>query len=352
MGYVSGCHGALREAIEVGTPRRYEETLEPHALGAVLVSAVFEAFLVVYRRKTARYLRLATNGTGVLPEGELASDLADILADKVSELSSQFQSLLIRAIDYCPPVDIRFGEFLRALITADRDLVPDDPWAYREALIDAFLRRHILPRGVYNLSEPALLWRPPKMELSPLKKLSFGELHFEGDPARAAGSQELKRQASLLGEYVTQPEVAKEFGLVQPGTPGFEPGGIGLPTVMSIRTAHRIGPDGQIVFDLVAEVVQICRVKARNGAVFPVHGGSTVLLAPDGTIRYVISKSPLAAGRLERRAQFLASKQGQRYWKLDAGYYRMPMQFFSMLHEVPERLCGSEQEFAHAPSDK
>ncbi|HEY5893625.1 MAG TPA: hypothetical protein VIT91_10380 [Chthoniobacterales bacterium] len=39
-----------------------------------------------------------------------------------------------------------FGEYLRALITADFDLVPDDRWAYREALIDAsaceaFIRR-------------------------------------------------------------------------------------------------------------------------------------------------------------------------------------------------------------------
>lgn len=333
LGYASGRHGALREAIEAGTPRRYEETLEPHALGAVLVAAVFEAFLVVYRRKTARYLRLATGGTGVLPEGELPADLADILADKVSELASQFQSLIIRAIDYCPPVDIRFGEFLRALVTADRDLVPDDPWAYREALIDAFLRRDILPRGVYNLSEPALLWRPPMMEHPPLRMLSFGELRFEGDPACPAGGGELRRQASVLGEYVARPELAVEFGLVPPGAPGFLPGGIGLPTVMSIRTARRAGPDGQIAFDLVAEVVQACRMQSNDGTAFHVYGGSTVLLGPDGTIRYVISKSPLGAGRMERRTRFLESVQGRRYWKVEAGEYRMQDRFFSLLHE-------------------
>jgi hypothetical protein len=333
MGYVSGCHGALREAVEPGEPRRYDETLEPHALGAVLVAAVFEAFLAVYRSKTARYLRLATGGSGVLPEGELPADLTDLLADKVSELASQFQALVIRAIDYCPPVDIRFGEFLRALVTADRDLVPDDPWNYREALIDAFLRRDILPRGVYNLSEPALLWRPPVMGHPPLKALSFGELRFEGDPACPAGDVELRRQARVLGEYVAQPEVAAEFGLVPPGAAEFAPGGVGPPTVMSIRTARRIGPDGQIVFDLVAEVVQACRMApADGGAAFPVYGGSTVILAPDGTIRYVISKSVLGEGRLERRARFLASMQGQRYWKVEGGEYRVKARFFGLLH--------------------
>lgn len=333
LGYASGCHGALREAIDAGTPRRYEETLEPHALGAVLVAAVFEAFLVVYRRKTARYLRLATGGTGLLPAGELPSDLTDILADKASELASQFQALLIRAIDYCPPVDIRFGEFLRALVTADRDLVPDDPWAYREALIDAFLRRDILPRGVYNLSEPALLWRPPVTDHPPLKMLSFGELRFEGDPACPAGSRELRRQASVLGDYVARPEMAAEFGLVPSDAPGFAPGGIGLPVVMSIRTARRVGPDGQIVFDLVAELVQACRVQPADGAAFWVHGGSTVILGPDGTIRYVISKSPLGEGRMERRKRFLASVQGRRYWKVEEGEYRLQGRFFSLLHE-------------------
>jgi hypothetical protein len=333
MGYASGHHGALREAIEAGAPRSYDEEMEPHALGGVLVAAVFDAFLVVFRRKTARYLRLATGGSGVLRAGELPPDLADLLADKISELASQFQALVIRAIDYCPPVDIRFGEFLRALVTADYDLVRDDPWGYREALIDAFQRRDIQPRGVYNLSEEALLWRAPLREHPPLEKLSFGRLRFEGDPACPAGSEELLRQARVLGEYVTQPTAAPEFGLVPPGAPGFAPGDVGLPTVTSIRTARRIGPDGQIVFDLVAEVVQRCRVvPPGGGAAFPVYGGSTVILAPDGALRYVISKSPLGAGRVERRAQFLAGSLAQRYWTVQRGEYRLKARFFNMLH--------------------
>jgi hypothetical protein len=332
VGYASGCNGALRQALDADPPRRYDDTMEPHELGSVLMAAVFEAFLTVYRRKTARYLRLATGGSGVLREGELPSDLADLLADKISALASQFQALIIRAIDYCPPVDVRFGELLRAMVTADYDLVPDDPWAYREALIDAFLRRSILPRGVSNLSEQSLLWRPPQLSHQPLEKLSFGRLRFEGDPACAAGSEELLRQARVLGEYVSQPALAQEFGLVPPDAPGFAPGGIGLPTVMSIRSARRIGPDGQIVFDLVAEVVQRCRVAPAGSAAFPVYGGCTVILAPDGAIRYVISKSALGAGRVERREQFFASALGRRFWKAEGGEYRPQGQLFRLLH--------------------
>lgn len=334
LGYAAGHHGALRDAIDAGQPRRYHEDMDAHALGAVLVSAIFEAFLVVYRRKTARYLRLATGGSGILPDGELPPDLADILADKISELASQFQVLVIRAIDYCPPVNIRLGEYLRALITADRDLVPDDPWAYREALIDAFLRRDILPRGVHNLSEPALLWAPPRMAHPPLTMLSFRELRFEGDPGCPAGDKELRRQAEVLGEYVTRPEVAAEFGLLAQGAPGFAPGCIDLPAVTSIRSARRVGPDGQIVFDLIAEVVQACRSRSANGTLLETYGGSTVILAPDGAFRYVISKSPLGAERLERRMAFAESVLGRRYWKVRDGQYRLRGSFFHLLHDA------------------
>lgn len=331
-GYASGCHGALRSAFDAGDPLLYDDTLEAHALGAVLVAAVFDAFLEVFKRKTAPYLRLASDGSGVLRPGELAPDLADLLADKISALAAHFQGMLIRAIDYCPPVDIRFGEFLRAIVTADIDLVPDDPWGYREALINAFLRHAILPRGVSDLSESALLWRAPRQNHARLTLLDFGHLEFEGDPGCPAGSAELLRQARVLGEYVAQPHLADEFGLVPPGTPGFAPGAIGVPTVMSIRSARRIGPARQIVFDLVAEVVQRCEVTPQSGPAFPAYGGCTVILGPDGAIRYIISKSVVGLGRMERRAKFITGPAGQRYWTVDRGRYQPRAGFFSLLH--------------------
>ena len=70
---------------------------------------------------------------------ELHPDLAERLAGEASKTAEHFlEHLHSCALDYCPPVDIRFGEFLRAMITADFDLVSDDPIGYRAALIDAF----------------------------------------------------------------------------------------------------------------------------------------------------------------------------------------------------------------------
>jgi hypothetical protein len=65
-------------------------------------------------------------------------------------------NMCIRALDYCPPVDLKFGDYLRAIITADADLVADDARDYRLAFIDAFRKRGIYPEGVRMLSVDSL----------------------------------------------------------------------------------------------------------------------------------------------------------------------------------------------------
>lgn len=333
LGHALGKKSALRSAISQNPPKLYNPQDEAHELGAVLVAAIFEAFITIYKRKTAQYLRLATRGSGILPDGELSADLQDILAQSASRLAGQFLSLLIRAIDYCPPVDIRFGEYLRAIITADYDLVPDDPWAYREALIDAFLRRQVYPRHVSSLSEDSLLWRSTPSACKPITQLGFGYLRFEGDPACAAGASELQRQARTLGEYVTRPEHLNDFGLVAAHDSRLMGAQADLPRVESIRSARRIGPDGQIVFDMVAEVIQRCVMPASSATTsFEAFGGSTVILGPEGEVRYVISKSLVGADRLKRRPAFMTSSQGARYWSVMNNRYVADPQFFRMLH--------------------
>jgi hypothetical protein len=317
FGHTTGSAQPLRTAIDVaadGTlkPRRYREEAEEHEMGSVLVSAVFDAYLAVYRRKTERYVRLATGGTGVLPDGELPEDLQSVLADEASQLASQFLAACIRAIDYCPPVDIALGEFLRAVLTADYDLVPDDPWGYREAWIDAFGRHGIYPPGVRSLAEDELRWDPP--EVSPLRAepLSFKKLRFEGDPARPSGPGELLRQARELGSLVMGN--LRQFGCAAPGDPALEGDEVDRPCVQSIRSARRVGPDGQVVFDLVAEVTQRRVVRTADDGGFVTYGGSTALLGPDGDVRYVIAKNVASVQRLKKQKDFLAGP-GAAFWR-------------------------------------
>ncbi len=179
------------------------------------------------------------------------------------------------------------GEYLRALITADYDLVPDDPVGYREAFIDAFARRGIFPEGVLNLSEDALLWRPPTVELQPIQKLHFSELRFAGDPGRAADAAELRRQAEAVGAYVMQPGIAPQFGCAMLDDPALEGNRVEPALVCSVRSLRRIGPNKEISFELVAEIVQRRWIAGPAGQLCEFYGGSTVIIGPDGQIRYL-----------------------------------------------------------------
>ncbi|MBC7944580.1 MAG: peptidase M4 [Burkholderiales bacterium] len=337
FGHTTGIEKALRSALDVNAERRYDDTLEPHALGSVLVAAIFEAFTTIYQRKSARYLRLATGGSGVLPEGELPHDLQNVLADRVAKLASQFLSFCIRAVDYCPPVGLTFGDYLRAIITADIDLVPDDIWDYRGALIQAFRRRNIYPRDVASLTEDALVWRPPRIALPPIEDLHFRKLQFSGEPGYAVETVELERQARALARCISRKEHMREFGLVERGDAELEGDQVTLPRIESIRTSRRTGPDGQIAFDLVAEVTQVRKVLAKKGRpAFEYHGGSTIILDPKGEVRFVILKSVLGQGRLDRRREFLQGAIGKRYWKVEGNAYKPVGELFKLVHKVEQ----------------
>ena len=80
------------------------------------------------------------------------------LAEEAVKSAKHVLTMCIRALDYCPPVDIDFGDYLRALITADRDVVVNDTRAYRVAFIDAFRQHGIYPRKLRSLSEESLTW--------------------------------------------------------------------------------------------------------------------------------------------------------------------------------------------------
>jgi hypothetical protein len=299
----------------------YRAEMEPHDMGSVLLSAVFAAFVDVYERKTERFVRLAERpGSRFIPP-----ELVALLASQAADLAKQFLNLCIRAIDYCPPVDLHLGEYLRALITADRELVPDDPWGYRDSLIAAFAERGIYPDGVDQLSEDSLCWRPPTRRVEPITALHFSNLRFAGDPSLPAGETELVREAEALWEFVSRPHVAEEFGLSVPGVDGAEPC-----TIQSIRTARRVGPDGQVLFDLVAEVTQRRRVVDPDTSMeAKFFGGCTVIVGPEGEIRYIVVKRIQSRDRLAKQ---LAYQRDSGFWSKTDGRYAMRDYAHSLAH--------------------
>ena len=143
---------------------RARKTSEPHDRGAILVAAVFGAFTKVYQARTRDLFRIATEGTGVLREGDIHPDLVNRLAEEAQRCAERALQMCIRAIDYCPPVGITFGAYLRAIVTADYDMNPADRENWRLAFIESFREWGISPRGTRSMAEDSLLW-PTEQEV-------------------------------------------------------------------------------------------------------------------------------------------------------------------------------------------
>lgn len=139
-------------------PIKLESMTEPHDRGAILVAAVFGAFAKVYRARTSDLFRIATEGTGVLREGDIHPDLVNRLAEEAQRAADRALQMCIRAIDYCPPVGITFGAYLRAIITSDYDMNPIDHQNWRLAFIESFREWGISARGARSMAEDSLLW--------------------------------------------------------------------------------------------------------------------------------------------------------------------------------------------------
>ena len=255
--------------------------------------------------------------------------LEELLAETATTLAEQFLSICVRAIDYCPAVDIELGEYLRALITADRALVQDDPFGYRDAFIDGFAAREIYPPGVGSFSEDVLLWSPPDIRIPTISAMSFAELRFDGDPGNLVSNEGLLLQAHGLGAVLSQPDLAPGFGLALSDDPRLHGDYVSAPTIESIRTCRRIGPDGQVQFDSVAEITQRRRLRDSQA---DVYGGCTVLIDAWGNVRYVISKSVLNDKRNSIQREWIQG-QGQEFWSRKDDSLIPSRHMFRLLHE-------------------
>ena len=172
FGKAMGHYASLRDAIghtdeitgewipHIPDPSEYATKLEFHERGSILVAAVFDSFLTIYKNRIRKLMRIATGGTGVLPAGDLHPDMVDMLAETAADTANRILRICVRALDYCPPVDITFGDYLRAIITSDVDMVVDDVKNYRVAFIEAFQKRGIFPSDVKTMSVEALVYDP------------------------------------------------------------------------------------------------------------------------------------------------------------------------------------------------
>lgn len=102
----------------------------------------------------------------MLPPGRLHPDLVNRVADEAVEIADRLLGMVVRAFDYLPVVDVTFGDVVRAIVTADRVLFPDDTGNLRGTLVEAMRCRGIHPPRVTSLADSALSWPAPADKLS------------------------------------------------------------------------------------------------------------------------------------------------------------------------------------------
>ena len=327
FGEAQGRRGALRQYLgrraADGTwepvrpdPSAIAKVTESHERGAILVAALFRAFTNVYENRVQDLRRIATGGTGLLPEGNLHPDLVNRLADEAAKAASHLLTMCIRALDYVPPVDLTFGEYLRALITADYDLVRNDDRRYRLSVVSAFRDWGIYPADVRSLSVDSLLWCPP--ERSAFRRLpdffhALNVTQWDLTTDRRAAYQSMRAMNARFNAWLRTGIREGHDRFLGLALGSDAPGGIrrnssGQPVyeVHSCRPCRRIGPDGQERTDVVVEVVQrrkaffdpAMQAEVDRGAHpdarpdFYLRGGCTLVIDPEtADVRFCIRKA-------------------------------------------------------------
>ena len=347
FGEAMGMHGSLRSYLGkrndkgVWEPIKPDPTLigstdEPHDRGSLLVAAMFTAFLTIYNHNTKDLLRIASSNHNLLPH--LHADLISRMTHEAARAAKHLLTMAIRALDYAPPVDLNFGNYLRALITSDYDISPSDGVLHRVAIVDAFRQWGIYPEHVTSLSVDSLLWYPPQSATLKLNLEIFREILNIGSGNLNLDRAELyQRQRGVQAQlhdwmrehFAVDPKLATEWGLdVSPGAPqtiarddrpklveSGQPRHLPKFEIHSVRRCRRIGPDGQERVDILIEVLQRrdgyfdegdqaaadAGRPPKGGKDFIFRGGATLIVDPRaGRIRFAIIKLIGSASRLEK----------------------------------------------------
>lgn len=285
----------------------WKTVTDPHARGSFLVAAVYGAFLAIYKTRTADLYRIASNGSMDALLHQIEPDLVNRLAGEAARSARHVLRMCIRALDYCPPVDINFGDYLRAIISADTDVVPDDPLHYRVAFIESFRKWGIYPDGVNALSVESLVWPPVALPTNDVLKPTLNLLRtFAMDQS---GTANREKQFNHNKEYKEKLEIAlgallrdgvNRQSLVVPL--GLDPDPTMLMEITRLRFSHKVSPTGVL---RPRVLVSICQSKGKDAAGVPIRWGVTIIMdLSNDKVLYGVKK-PQDAIRKARAAQQL-----------------------------------------------
>jgi hypothetical protein len=298
---------ALRRSVEITPGEPYMSTKlhpefgEPHRRGELLVAAVMNAFLDVWLERLSKI--------GTIANGKMDKS---IVRDQGASAAGHLLTIAIRAVDYCPPTDLAFSDYLSALLTVDREVVPDDgKYGYRKRLLKNFADYGILPAAGTDVDGT---WRRCDAELVYHRNHYDSMLHDKEEVFR------------FLWENRDELGIDRDSYV----------------EVQSVRPAIRVGPDGFVLHETVAEYIQILTLQANElkkalglnpPAVPPlrrirIFGGGALIFDEYGQLKYQIANRVEDTARQQVRLDYMA----------ETGFFNEPPE--------PRAPSGPQSQFA------
>jgi hypothetical protein len=223
-GELEGVRGKpLRQSAELKADpalKDSEEFQESHRRGELFVAAVMKGFIKAWSKHA---LAAGLKGQQRFPVRRVAQDGADI--------ADLLVTMWIRAVDYMPPVHLEFGDALSAALTADFEVRPDDSrYELRACMLESFRAFGFKPASTRR--DGTGMWNDPP------PNLNYDRVRFES----------LKTDKDEVFRFIWDNRKALEL---QDGA---------YTEVLSVQPSTRIGVDGFVVRETVAQYYQVARL--------------------------------------------------------------------------------------------
>jgi hypothetical protein len=247
---------------------------EPHRRGEVLVAILMKTLALMWGQRL----------TALIGDRRLDRERA---AEEGARAARHLLEMSIRSIDYLPPLEFEFVDFLDSILTSDGEVTPDDRMGYRTALEAAFGAWGIVRSGGRIVNLAATGRRPV------YGRYNFGALRTDPDEV----FRFVWDNAELLG-------IDRRYYV----------------HVEHVRPSIRVGPEGLIVSETVADYVQMLEGSAAEvaeavpmelppqldpSADVQILGGGTIIFDQFGAAKYHQKKGLLDPDRQSRRLRYL-----------------------------------------------
>lgn len=276
---VAGERGSgLRRSVELAPSTAWREMRafqEVHRRGEVLVAAVMRTMLSMWHER----LEPITGPDGADSER---------VVEEGTKAAGHLLRMMIRGLDYMPPVELEFEDVVDAVLKADEVVAPDDDHGYRAAFAEAF--------GAFGIERPQ--GRIIDLTRDPARAPTYERMNFVI----------LRSDKDEVFRFLW--ENAHVFGINRE-----------LRTrVEAVKPSARVGPDGLIVNEVVADYTQSLELTVgeleghdvevppglRRGTDVQVWGGGVLVFDQFGRAKYHQTKPLEDWKRQAKRLKYLA----------------------------------------------